>query len=297
MGKTFERHEAVVSVNQDPELRGRIKVICPALTGDEAVILPVWCEPVLDWGWFSVPDVGETVEIEVASQDDLDEVFGQANLEDHVPRWRGKRFLTDAELEDDADGSVASPVHTDFTATAYGKRRGIHTPHGHVLLFDDTEGAPQIHLTMQKDALEPGAVPEAAAYSRLTFEADGSVTLQLLDTAVRLRLDAATKEATLELDGAANSLKLAANLLQALLDGGDALKVEGNAASAVLTLGDGAKSVAIAEALQDYIDTSVKMEFDAHTHPTGMGPSGPPAAPLTAYNTAITSSKLKIPNG
>jgi hypothetical protein len=227
--------------------------------GDEITALPVWCEPVHDWGVFTVPDVGETVEVEIAEADPLDEAYGQASLEDHVPRWRGKRYHTDAELEDDADGSVPSPIHNDFVAEGYGKRRGFSTPWGHVLLFDDTEGAPRVYLTFQKDKLEPGAAPEAASYCRLEFTPEGTVALELL--------------------------------------GGSTLALEGKDADAVATLGDGAKSVAIAEALQSYIDDSIKAEFDTHTHPTGVGPSGPPAAPLTGYDAAITSSKLKIPDG
>lgn len=266
-----------MSSNADEEQRGRIQVICPALTGDAATPLPQWCEPVLDWGVFAVPDVGEQVEIEILAADDLDEVHGQAMLEDPTPRWRGKRFLTDAELEDDSDGSLPSPVHNDFVAEAYGKRRGFSTPFGHVLLFDDTESAPTAYLTLQTTPLEPGAAPEAANFTRLQFEADGSVLLSILDQHT-LHVQA---------DGA----------LELKLGGGASLKIEGADADAVGTLGDGSKSVAIAEALQSYIDTSVKVEFDAHTHPTGMGPSGPPAAPLTAYDTAITSSKLKIPDG
>ena len=81
------------------------------------------------------------------------------------------------------------------------------------------------------------------------------------------------------------------------LDGGASLKLVGNATSAELTIGDGAKSVAIAEALQAYIDDTVKVEIDNHVHPTGMGPSGKIEPPLTGYDTAITSTKIKIPDG
>jgi hypothetical protein len=278
MTRNFQRFEAVVSSIEDPELRGRIKVLCPALMGDEITAMPVWCEPMHDWGWFTIPDVGETVEIEVAISGELDEVFGQSTFEDYTPRWRGKRFHTDAALEDSADGSIPSPIHDDFLADAYGKRRGFSTPWGHVLLFDDSEGAPRVYLTLQKDKLEPGAVPAETAYSRLEFEADGSLKVSLLGAD------------TLHFKAADHTIEL-------LLDGGASLKIEGKDADAVATLGDGAKSVAIAEALQTYIDSSLKAEFDAHTHPTGMGPSGPPAAPLTGYDSSITSSKLKIPDG
>lgn len=277
MPRVTERYEAIVSSNADEEQRGRIQVLCPALMGDVETPLPQWCEPVLDWGAFVVPDVGEQVEIEILASDDLAEVHGQAMLEAPTPRWRGKRFLTDAALADDSDGSVPSPIHNDFVAEAYGKRRGFATPFGHTLVFDDTEGAPTVYLTLQTAPLEAGAAPEPANFTRLQFEADGSVLLSILDQhTLHFKLD---------------------GMLELKLGGGATLNVEGADADAVATLGDGAMSVAIAEALQSYIDTSVKVEFDAHTHPTGMGPSGPPAAPLTAYDAAITSSKLKIPDG
>jgi hypothetical protein len=63
-----------------------------------------------------------------------------------------------------------------------------------------------------------------------------------------------------------------------------------------MTVGDGTVSVAIAEALQEYINNTVKVWLDTHTHPTGVGPSGPPPTPITGYDTAITSSKVKIPD-
>lgn len=53
------------------------------------------------------------------------------------------------------------------------------------------------------------------------------------------------------------------------------------------------KSAAIAENLQTlYIQ--FKALYDAHVHPTGVGPSGPPAVPATPWNNAIASTKLKI---
>ena len=89
-----ERYEAVVSSNEDEEQRGRIQVTCPALLGDDITVLPCWLEPIHDWGWFYVPDVGEQVEIEIAASDELDETFGQTFPHEfgHVAR-AGRYFL------------------------------------------------------------------------------------------------------------------------------------------------------------------------------------------------------------
>lgn len=55
-------------------------------------------------------------------------------------------------------------------------------------------------------------------------------------------------------------------------------------------------SVAIAETLKAFLDTTLKNWLVAHTHPTGVGPSGPPveAPSYPAYDDAITSDKLKL---
>lgn len=60
-------------------------------------------------------------------------------------------------------------------------------------------------------------------------------------------------------------------------------------------------SVAIANHLQTlYTQLKVKLDtFDAHIHPTGLGPSGPPAPMIAApaWDPLINSTKLTIPDG
>jgi hypothetical protein len=70
-----------------------------------------------------------------------------------------------------------------------------------------------------------------------------------------------------------------------------------------VTMLDGSKSVTIAENLQDLYEKAlvgIKAIFDNHTHSTGTGPSGPPLAPnaaFPAWDSAINSTKIKMPNG
>jgi len=89
-----------------------------------------------------------------------------------------------------------------------------------------------------------------------------------------------------------------------LIDGGATMKLEGKDADAKLTLGDGAKHLAIVETLQA-LWGSMKGTLDTwggangHTHPTGTGPSGPPTPALSTdpWDTSINSTKASIPDG
>lgn len=85
------------------------------------------------------------------------------------------------------------------------------------------------------------------------------------------------------------------------LDGGATLLIQGKDGAATLTVGDGAKHVAIVEALQQlYTQLQIKLTaFDAHVHPSAMGPTGPPAPLIVAplWDNAINSTKVSIPDG
>jgi Type VI secretion system/phage-baseplate injector OB domain len=137
-------HNAVVTSSDDPDKRGRIRVSCPSLLGDDETELPIWVEPALIWGLFVIPNTGEEVEIEVSESSDLDETFGQTSIEALRPTWRGVRH------HDVKAGAPVAPIHADFTASGYGKKRGFQTPRGHTFVFDDTENAESITLTWRQ---------------------------------------------------------------------------------------------------------------------------------------------------
>jgi hypothetical protein len=94
-------------------------------------------------------------------------------------------------------------------------------------------------------------------------------------------------------------LKLAKDAFQILFAAALCLKAEGSAATAKVTIGDGSHAVAIAEHLQAlYNSLKSKLDaFDAHVHPTGMGPSGAPSPTIGApsWDTAINSQRLILP--
>jgi hypothetical protein len=118
------------------------------------------------------------------------------------------------------------------------------------------------------------------------------------------------KQPTPPADGTTGNYKVklpAASKLTVEIAGGDSLELDLKDANAKLTLGDGTKSVAVAEWLDALYTTAIsgiKAVFDAHVHtsaapgsPTGT-PVLPPAVPVTfpAWNTKIVSNKAKIPD-
>lgn len=154
-----EVYTARVADNADPEKRGRIRVTCVGIMGDSETTMAQWIEPLHDWGWFYVPDVGDLVEIEIHVSSTEDESRGQFSLDNMDPRWLSKQFFGDEK------GAKPRPINAEF-ATNYGKRRGFATPAGHILMFDDTPGKEQVTLS----CVWPNAF--------VTFDAKGSVTIQ-----------------------------------------------------------------------------------------------------------------------
>jgi hypothetical protein len=153
-------YPAKVTFNKDPDKRGVIRVACVGLTGDEDTEVPCDVEPVHDWGFFFVPDIGEMVEVECLEGSDEDEQQGQMSIDNLDLTWRSARYFGNEE------GETPTPIHEMFTKKNYGKRRGFATPAGHVFMFDDTEGAEEITLAWKDGS------------ALLTFDQNGSVKLQ-----------------------------------------------------------------------------------------------------------------------
>lgn len=85
-----------------------------------------------------------------------------------------------------------------------------------------------------------------------------------------------------------------------LEEGANTLEATGKDDAAELKVGDGAVGAMIAQNWESFFDTDLKNWLTTHTHPTGVGPSGPPAeaAAFPAYSGAgSTSTKLTFPDG
>ncbi len=83
------------------------------------------------------------------------------------------------------------------------------------------------------------------------------------------------------------------------INGGEGLAIKDKDSDATFKLGDGAKTVAIAEELKKmYDELKAKLDvFDNHIHPSGMGPTGTPNPTVGApsWNDAINSKRMTLP--
>lgn len=91
-------------------------------------------------------------------------------------------------------------------------------------------------------------------------------------------------------------IEILEDAVEVTVAGGATIRLEDKDGNAKMTVGDGAVSVAIANHLQT-LYTNLKTIFDAHIHPTGVGPSGPTATPAPPWATNISSTKVTIPDG
>lgn len=98
-----------------------------------------------------------------------------------------------------------------------------------------------------------------------------------------------------------STLVIDKNGIELKLSQGAGLKINGKDANAVTTLGDGAVKAAIADHLEQfYAQIKGKLDaFDAHIHPSSMGPTGAPNPMIQApqWDSKINSSKLVFPDG
>jgi len=121
----------------------------------------------------------------------------------------------------------------------------------------------------------------------------------------KILMDDKSGEETFTIRWAAGSnestVVLTSDGLEIKLGKGAGLKITGKDGNAVTTLGDGGVKAAIADHLETFwTQFKAKLDaFDAHVHPTALGPSGPPAPLIVCppYDQAITSNKLKFPDG
>lgn len=240
----YEKHKAIVVANKDEKQLGRIQVACAGILGDEETAIPEWIPPVLDWGWFYIPDIGEIVEIEMNVSDATDEIEGQSSIDGMDLHWRGKRFYTGANMEPNNESRQID----DTFLTNYPKRRGFVTPMGHILYFDDTSGSQKIEI-IWKDGTDTQSV---------SMDSDG---IKIKDK----------QGSEIHIDGTG---------------GVTVTSTDFTAKTTTVNLVDGAdQSVVRGEDLLTWLN--------AHTHPTGMGPSSTPTTPALPADFLSSAAKVK----
>jgi uncharacterized protein involved in type VI secretion and phage assembly len=256
--RTYGKYRGFVADNDDPQQLGRIRVVVPSVLGAE---VSGWALPCLpfggqkDQGLFAVPELDAQVWVE----------FEEGDVS--RPIWTGTFWRQAADVPPEA---AVSPPTT----------RLLKTPSGHLLRFDDEDGAENVTLHHQGGA-------------ELDLDADGRAALTAADGAALL-LDAAGGTVTVE-DANGNRLVMEAGGITVEDASGNRIEL---AASGVVVSGQrvvlkGTQVLLGGEGGEPVIKgQSFLTLFATHVHPTGVGPSGPPVpqGEMTTLSTTVLTS-------
>jgi hypothetical protein len=224
------------------------------------------------WGWFSLPDVGEVVEIEAVTGATDDEQFAQSSISNMDLKYRTNRYYGNAET------GTPRPIPEDFTATNYGKRRGFATPKGHIMLFDDTDDDERVSITWTN-----GVDADEQKFCYIGIDKDGTVivgnangTLMSLDAknSQLLLIDEFSNAVTLDesgihiIDTFGQSIDMSDGSIQLAADAVTVSCKNATIDAGQVDLASGTEPVLLGRTFLDL--------FSNHIHPTGMGPSGAP---------------------
>jgi len=240
--KHYGKHRGFVVDNEDPQKRARLLLRIPGLLGDQVTDWALPCLPfggLADQGFFSVPENEAQVWVE----------FEEGDIQ--RPIWTGTFW----QQEGDAPQEAALDVPTT---------RLFKTPAGHILQFDDEEGAEKFILHHPTEA-------------EMSVDENGSILLTDAGGAT-VTLDASSGELNIE-DANGNSMKMTSsgttvedangNKIEMAASGitveGQQVVVKG---STVMLAGQGGEPIIKGQ--------SFLTLFMTHMHPHPFGPTGPP---------------------
>lgn len=157
-------YRAQVVRNDDPELRGRIQIVCPEVGHRESSPPDIWVSPSFPnagagHGMFWPPEVGDSVRVAFEA--------GQASKP--IVYWGGWY------------GENEVPTELGHGAGDLPTIRGFKTPGGHVLQFSDEPGDEAIRLLFQEGA------------ASLSFEPDRTVLLENGQGQLQINPDGSSK--------------------------------------------------------------------------------------------------------
>ncbi len=239
--KYYGKYRGFVVDNADPEQRGRLRLKVPSILGEAETAWALPCLPfggLKDQGLFTIPEIDAQVWVE----------FEEGELSH--PIWVGtfwqKQGDAPVELEEDPP-----------------TQRSLKTPAGHLLMFEDAEDKESFRLEHPKGA-------------KLEIDPEGTVTVTDAEGAT-MTLDAENGKITVE-DSNGNQLTMDSSGTKVEDANGHQIEM---AASGVTVKGtqielDG-DMVNLAGGGEPVIKgQSFISLYMTHTHPSAMGPTGPP---------------------
>lgn len=275
-GRFYGIYRGIVVSNSDPEARGRIKVIVPAVGHKEGAPPNVWVEPAFDGagsnrGGFWPPEIDDGVWISFQNGDPRrPEVY-----------WGGWYGAPDSKTE----------VPTEFQ-NGDGKpvdRRGWVTRAGHVVVFDNENGKEAIRIIWHKPISSDKSLTDRSVTAdrtkgdsaKLAFESDGSITLE-----DKSKNTAILNASGIELrDKDQNKIVISGGKIEITSSNEVNVITKGfNAKTQTVTLTDGADAAAVR-------GPDLLRWLSSHIHPTSSGPSGPPSSPPPQ---SILAKKTKV---
>ena len=274
---------------EDPDEQGKIQVRVPTVSGNETI--GTWAWPISPWagrdsGLFMVPDVGDPVYV----------VFENGNP--NYPMWLGGWW----PKPNGENFSEGMEPYTDGVP----QKRIFKTKAGHELSFQDDPNNLSCKLIWHD--------PEEDTYSFFAFTADGSIQMATHKGSFMEMRTADDDELVMIVDKAGNTIVQNADGTKIADPSGNVIELKDGALQIIapetvvintpgvniktggVEIGDVATDEALkGTSFMTWWNTTFKIWLDTHTHPTGVGPSGPPTVPHVApVDQVVLTDKLKM---
>lgn len=268
--KYYSLYRAEVMKVDDPEERGRIQIKCPEV--GHTAVLERWVDP--SWpaagknrGWFWPPEVGDSVWVSFERGD-----ANRPNL--YFGGWFG-----DKEVPKELGYASKNP-----------KRRGFATRTGHTIVFNEESGKEAVELYWRKPGSQPAdkeTDDRSGDKASLIFDKDGSITLSNKNESTVV-LNAKDKKIVITDKDNSNTVTIDSNGVKIETSKDVVINKAANCKinAGKVTIADGADTPAVR-------GDDIKQWLSQHTHPSAVGPTGPPVQAGTLSQTLSTVVKLK----
>lgn len=268
--KFYGAYRGIVLDNKDPLESGRVLAYCPEVGHELGNYPKVWIDPVLlgagdDRGLLSVPEIGDSVRV----------LFCTGNTGLPIA-YLGGRF----------GGAIEVPVELEYSASGYPECKGFVTRMGHAVWLSDEPGSEEINITWHKaDPSDPAADTSKPENRSLTsdrtigdrasiaIKPDGSIIL--------------TSKTGASITITDKSIDINDNNGNTLVADSSGIIVTDLNDNVIRCNSSGvqvdAKQIALGSGASHPIPFGdmLLLLFNAHTHPSAVGPTGPPVLPLT----------------